>query len=50
MEAHLWATSFLAGGERLAHLSGTFMKGHRLSLGEALEDRVAPLEARLSQL
>ncbi|KAL6323657.1 hypothetical protein AAG906_002124 [Vitis piasezkii] len=45
MEAHLWATSCLVRGECLASLSGVFMKGCRLSLGEAPEDRVAPLEA-----
>lgn len=50
MEAHLWATSCLVRGKRLARLSGAFMKGCHLSLGEAPEDRVALLEARLSQL
>ncbi|RVW19258.1 hypothetical protein CK203_095878 [Vitis vinifera] len=35
----------LAGGERLARLSGVFVKGRRLSSGEALEGGVAPPRA-----
>ena len=52
MKAHLWAASHLVGGERLARLSSTFVKGRRLPSGEAPKGFVKPLGAktRLSQL
>nr|CAN70667.1 hypothetical protein VITISV_029651 [Vitis vinifera] len=44
-EATRATASRLAGGERLARLSGTFVKGRRLSSGEAPEGGVAPPQA-----
>ena len=52
MEAHLWVVLHLAGGERLAHLSGVFVKRCRLPSVEASKGCVAPsrAQAHLSQL